>query len=284
MYTLDISKPITCFMMGRMKQKNGWEFQGVRKIKHNLFVFIIDGTADFSVESHIYSLKKGDVFIIPEETSYFANTKGSCEYFFFHFSGHMEKGDMPVKPVIEPIPFSFCLTPCMHDKIPVQPQITTGGLFSFLFSQILLCMEYNANSTHVSRLLLDTEFLKILLLMSELSEKPTASYPKSLQNMLVYIKKNLTTPIRLSEISENCHISAPYAARLFKKYINMTVTEYVHRQKLQYALELMENTSLNLTEIADYLGFYDVFCFSRLFKKIYRVAPSIYLKNSISHK
>ena len=86
MYTLDISKPITCFMMGRMKQKNGWEFQKVRKIKQNLFVFMIDGTADFSVELCTYTLKKGDIFIIPAESPYFANTKESCEYFFFHFS------------------------------------------------------------------------------------------------------------------------------------------------------------------------------------------------------
>ncbi len=277
MYTLDISKPITCFMMGRMKQKNGWEFQKVRKIKQNLFVFMIDGTADFSVELCTYSLKKGDIFIIPAESPYFANTKESCEYFFFHFSGQMEKGYIPAATAV-PAAFSFQLAPCPHDKIALLPKIAAGDLFSSLVSQVFLCMEYNTRGTRTGRLLTDTEFFKILLSLSELSNKPAVSYPKPIQTMLIYIKKNLTQSIRLSDISENCNISAPYAARLFKKYLNMTATEYIHRQKLQYAVELMKNTSLNLTEIADYLGFYDVFQFSRLFKRYYKTAPSIYLK------
>lgn len=56
----------------------------------------------------------------------------------------------------------------------------------------------------------------------------------------------------------------------------MTVTEYINNEKLYYACELIRNTSMNISEIADYLGYSDVFYFSKLFKKKFGISPSRY--------
>lgn len=61
---------------------------------------------------------------------------------------------------------------------------------------------------------------------------------------------------------------------MFKKHLNVTVTEYIHSQKLSYACELPRNTSLNVSEVADYLGYSDVFYFSKRFKRKYGIPPT----------
>ena len=107
-------------------------------------------------------------------------------------------------------------------------------------------------------------------------EKMHNHMPTVLEKMIIYIKKNLTKPISLSDVSSQCSISAPYAARLFKKNLNMTATEYINGEKLYYACELIKNTSMNMSEIADYLGYCDVFYFSKLFKRKFGKSPSTY--------
>ena len=115
-----------------------------------------------------------------------------------------------------------------------------------------------------------------MFLLAEIAEQSRNNKSAVVKKMIIYIKKNLTKPLSLSEISSECSVSAPYASRIFKKYMNMTVTEYINNEKLYYACELILNTSMNISEIADYLGYSDVFYFSKLFKKKFGISPSRY--------
>ena len=115
-----------------------------------------------------------------------------------------------------------------------------------------------------------------MFVLGEIVERAHNNIPTVVRKMIIYIKKNLTKPLSLSEISSQCAVSAPYASRIFKKYMNMTVTEYINSEKLYYACELIVNTSMNISEIADYLGYCDVFYFSKLFTKKFGKSPSKY--------
>ena len=64
--------------------------------------------------------------------------------------------------------------------------------------------------------------------------------------------------------------------RLFKKYMNMTINDYVIELRMKHAAYLLRDTYMNVNEAADYLGFSSVSYFSRVFKKYYGVSPSEY--------
>lgn len=279
MYLIDISSPITCTMMGRMKQKNGWERRNPRRLGDNLFVFMIDGEALFTVDGEKNPVRVGNILIIPKGTLYTAVTDDSCEYIFFHFSGEITRCDRVPPSGFFPTEYSFRLPPCRHDKIPVLPLSDIGSRKSTFFSSVLCCEEYHARGTAAARLLIDTEFTKMLIMLSENIKGEPISRSAALQNLMTHMKMNLTSPFRMSELCAECGITPSYAARLFKKNLGMTATEYFYREKLHYAAELIENTGLNLTEIADFLGFCDLFHFSRLFKKYMGVSPSMYKKS-----
>ena len=275
MYSLDISDVISCSMFGRMRQMDGWESEETRSISKNLFVFMINGNAVFHIENSDYALSAGDILIIPAETLYSAKTESSCEYFFFHFSGKIEQTE--TVPTFSPInnSFSFNLPKCSHEYIFFNLIISDKALFNKIYTSIINCIEYRSYLTHSGRLLVDAEFRKIMLMIGEIAEK-THNYhmPPILEKMIIYIKKNLTKPLSLSEVSLQCSVSAPYAARIFKKHLNMTASEYINSEKLYYACELIKNTNMNISEIADYLGYSDVFYFSKIFKRMFGKSPS----------
>ena len=56
--------------------------------------------------------------------------------------------------------------------------------------------------------------------------------------------------------------------------MGMSVTTYINCVKLDYAAQLLRTGEMNVTQIADYLGYSDGGYFSRLFRKRFGICPS----------
>ncbi|MBO5270356.1 MAG: hypothetical protein J6B77_06195, partial [Clostridia bacterium] len=65
MLRLDITNTLCCMMAGRVRQSRGWEHEGRKYVSRNLFLFIIDGKADFRFWDRSFHLERGDVLLIP---------------------------------------------------------------------------------------------------------------------------------------------------------------------------------------------------------------------------
>lgn len=278
MYSLDISESISCSMFGRVKQRTGWQTQTPRMIDKNLFIFMIDGSALFSLDDCCYEISAGNIFIIPAQTIYRAHTDTSCEYYFFHFSGKIKKNENPLcLPKMERN-YSFHLSERKNNQIFFNLKTDNISVFKKIHSSIISCVKYKSGLFPTERLLLDAEFLKILLLIGINTEKSIFPLPLTLRKMMSYIQNNLTSKLSLSGICADCSVSAPYASRLFKQYLNITASEYINNEKLHYACELLQNTNMKINEISDYLGYNDVFYFSKLFKRKFGESPSKYFQ------
>lgn len=275
MYSLDVSQTVHCYRFGRMRQINGWKHKGPRQNKKNLLVFLVDGAADFQVAGVDHTLQAGDVLIVPAGTMYKAHTDDFCDYYFFHFDGEIRQADYPTLPPISRR-FSFVLPALTDPCIYFFDHIRTDRDFNRIYNSVIACTNYHAYGSYIGQRMLECEFLKIMLTLTEIGERQQqpAEWPKALERMVVFIKKNLTRPLGLEEICTDCGISASYAGRLFKKHMNTSVTEYINSEKLYYARELIDSTGMNLTEIAEYLGYCDVYYFSKRFKRQFGQAPS----------
>ena len=276
MYALNLSEHITCYRFGRMRQKNGWETLKERKLPVNLFVFVSSGSAVFTIEAKTYTVTAGDIIIVPKNTNYFAITEDCCEYFFFHFSGEIEKNTMSLPPLNPQVTFSFELPENLQKTIFFELKTSDKVAYEKIYNCIMSCMEYRFNLNYINRLLIDTEFYKILLFLGGVTEKGASVFPTTLEKMLRFIEINLTKPLSLSDLCDYFGISEPYASRLFKKHLNMTATEYINNKKLFYACELIRNTNMNINEISAYLGYSDVSYFSKIFKKKFGKSPKNY--------
>lgn len=275
-YTLDMDPMPTCTRFGRMMQRNRWNRQGITQKSVNLLVFIVSGAAVFTISGVNVPVAAGDVLLIPADTPYTADTADMCDYYFFHFDGGLVPVlQQPVYPVMER-DFSFDLPAVTERRVTLMQKTTLADDYAKFYQCITACVDHHASGSFSGRLALDMELGRGLLLLSQILERQSfnAAYPMVLSQMLEYIRKNLTQQLTTSELCQYCDISPSYGARLFKKHLNTTMTQYITDQKLSYACELMRNTGMNVSQIASFLGFCDVFYFSKRFKEKYGKSPT----------
>ncbi|MEG6584250.1 bifunctional transcriptional activator/DNA repair enzyme AdaA [Dendrosporobacter sp. 1207_IL3150] len=78
--------------------------------------------------------------------------------------------------------------------------------------------------------------------------------------------QNYDQTICLSAVSQQLGVSASHLIRLFKQYIGLTPAQYILRLRLDKAIELIEQTEINITEIAYMTGFRSISSFYKYFK------------------
>lgn len=78
----------------------------------------------------------------------------------------------------------------------------------------------------------------------------------------------------LTLLSQNLLVSPSYLSSMFKKMKGISINQYLTQSRLRAARELLSETGLTLTEIAERVGYNDIFYFSKVFKRHYGVSPS----------
>jgi AraC-like DNA-binding protein len=103
--------------------------------------------------------------------------------------------------------------------------------------------------------------------------------PAWAQELKEIIQDHIDTNLTLKEISKNLELNPSYLSREFSKYFgDMTFGDYIQKQRIDRAKELMTNASYSLTEIAYLTGFSDQSHFTRMFNKITGQNPSEFRK------
>ena len=111
-------------------------------------------------------------------------------------------------------------------------------------------------------------------ILTELFE--TMKYPTNninVLNALKYINDNITSSISLKDISNAIHLSREHTARIFKKEIGLTVTEYINKQKVILAKDMLTSNELSLQDIANTLGYENYGYFNKVFKSHFGISP-----------
>ena len=93
-----------------------------------------------------------------------------------------------------------------------------------------------------------------------------------------YFNENYNKQINIEEYAEKCHMSACWFINNFKKITKVTPMQYIVSLRITNAINLIENTDYNITEIANAVGYDNSLYFSRLFHKHTGMSPSEYKK------
>ncbi len=80
-----------------------------------------------------------------------------------------------------------------------------------------------------------------------------------------YVAQHLTELIREDELARQLDIAPCYLSRLFSSSMGMTLTEYIHRARLQQACRLLQESDANLQQVAEAVGFSSAKYLSRIF-------------------
>jgi AraC-like DNA-binding protein len=82
----------------------------------------------------------------------------------------------------------------------------------------------------------------------------------------------------LDELSGIANMSRSHLCHQFRFYFKTSISNYVTRKRMAIAQSLLFNIDMRLTQIAEILGYSDIYQFSKQFKKTFGVSPSQYRK------
>lgn len=104
-------------------------------------------------------------------------------------------------------------------------------------------------------------------------------YSLLIRKVLTRIDYDLTADLNLKTQAELLNVNASYLSTLFKKETGTTLTDYVSRKRVEYALFLLNSTNMQIQTIAQYCGIPDVNYFTKTFKKYVKETPKEYREN-----
>jgi AraC-like DNA-binding protein len=116
------------------------------------------------------------------------------------------------------------------------------------------------------------------------SNQKTPSWVKDLKEI---IQDQIDTQFAfdLKKISSDLELNPSYLSREFSKYFeDLNFGDYVRKLRIEKAINLIQNSTYTLTEIAYMTGFSDQSHFTRIFKLHTGKNPSSYRKNTLKSK
>ena len=95
-----------------------------------------------------------------------------------------------------------------------------------------------------------------------------------------FIRNNYQRGIRVTDVADYVCVSRSYLHMLFQNNLGMPPQEFLIRFRVSRAKELLRFTEMSVEEVAKACGYEDALTFSKAFKKVIGVPPSIYRKKN----
>ncbi|MCX7709982.1 MAG: response regulator [Clostridia bacterium] len=105
---------------------------------------------------------------------------------------------------------------------------------------------------------------------------------KIVDSVKEYIEENyFDSNLSVEGIANDIFINSSYLRKVFKKELNMSVSDYIVDVRMQKAKELIGSGNIKLSDISERVGYSDAGYFSKSFKRKFGFSPSEYenLKN-----
>src|SRR5699024_8451656 len=90
--------------------------------------------------------------------------------------------------------------------------------------------------------------------------------------------QNFQEDINLSRIAQEFWLNPSYLSRQFKYHVGINITEFITRQRLNFAKILLTITDKSISEIALEAGYNNISYFNTVFKNQVGITPGQYRK------
>jgi YesN/AraC family two-component response regulator len=97
-------------------------------------------------------------------------------------------------------------------------------------------------------------------------KKEARGLSKPILRCLEFIDSKLHTPISLGDLAEYARRNGAYISVLFKKEMGISVVDYIVQKRIEEAKQMLADTELPITHIADTLAFTSPSYFSQVFR------------------
>lgn len=211
------------------------------------FTFVLDGHMTYIVNNKKYVVSKNDAIFLPPGTLR-ARESNSIPIRFVSFNFYAKPGvSLPFRKYMPK-----CITPLIKKIVSTFPQSHLSPSFHSKEKCAIIL-------NHILYELMDAQKLD--------------SKNEHIRKIITYIDEHVCEKINLSDVSNFVNLSKEYTSALFKKEMGITLIDYINKEKLSIAKELILGSEMPLTDVAAYVGFEDYNYFSHIFKKHFTTTP-----------
>lgn len=110
----------------------------------------------------------------------------------------------------------------------------------------------------------------------EVQKSGMRHYSREIEAAVKYIHLHLHVPVTLEETAEAAGISASYLSRLFKKETGMFFVDYIQKERIEAACNMLTYSDYTAAQISEYLCFSTQSYFIKIFRKYTGTTPAKY--------
>ena len=243
---------------------------------HDYFELVIfeEGDIHYICESATYLPQMGDILLIPPGMFHMSMIR--CEktlykrHVFYLYSDALNDFNCGV--------LTDFLKQSREGLAVISPDKQTKDELLTLLFKLDKALEHGQNPSY--RALSTGLVIQIFFLLNQCNFGPgdrTAPFPENLSAIKRYIDDNFRELSSSNDIATHFFYSREYVSRLFRKYFNTTVSEYIRARRIAYSQNLIEH-GCTISEACYQSGFENMSTFIRSFRSIVGMPPSEYRK------
>ena len=103
-------------------------------------------------------------------------------------------------------------------------------------------------------------------------------YQQKVNQIIDYINSHLHEPLKLDILAEEINVSQRQLLRIMRSSLNESLAAYVSRQRIERAVMHLQTEEMNLTSLANMVGYENAQSFSKTFKRFYGISPKTYVR------
>lgn len=101
------------------------------------------------------------------------------------------------------------------------------------------------------------------------------------RRIMQYIETHYGEDISLQELADHLNYSEAYFSTVFKQCFDENFTIFLSRYRVEKAMHMLEDVTINVKEISESVGYRDPNYFAKVFKRITGVTPTDYRKQFV---
>jgi len=218
---------------------------------------IYKGRQRVKSEGREYKLKKDTLLLLPPNTPHeFCYNGRETAWLSIKFKTDFPADNMMRIVDVNTIPVVSLLCESLTKSLPDKSYIPahTRTAINYILGALMTNLFFNFNTAK-----------EVLTISEEIGE---------------YVKKRQGRRVSVKEIAEEFGYSSAYLPVLFKKVTGESLKNFVDRERINFARNLLLYSDLNITEVAKKLDFPDLYAFSRFFRNHIKLSPKKFREQS----
>gem|GEM_PF-2532765 len=231
-----------------------------------ILLYCVEGFGEIIIRNKKYILNVGDFFIVPKSINYIycASKENPWSFYWFYFKDNSDW-------VAKTLDFFYKHNGDYKGSLAYNEERVC--LFNAIFDK--LNKGYSADNLKMLEMCL-LNFLSSLVFSTNSHKKNQYSKANRIEEAIEFMKRKVDGNLSLPELAKILSLSNSQFSHLFREKTGVSPLEYFNQLKIKKACKYLENTGLQIKQIAYKIGIQDAAYFSRLFTKTIGISPVKY--------